>query len=185
MTCDPELVEAFAYGELSPARAAEVSAHVASCPSCAAELSWLRAERAAFVSARDVAPLPDVSLILASSREAPPPSRRAFRRVFAGASVVMAGIAACFALVSVLAHPTVGRLGAKPTTAPILACYEGDSPESEEAAYSLRDAIAAVELDYEACLVVTPSAPARRSSRRDDSSVTQALFTPLPLEACQ
>lgn len=42
----PEELESLALGELSPVHAAGIEDHVAGCPACARELSWLRAERA-------------------------------------------------------------------------------------------------------------------------------------------
>jgi hypothetical protein len=126
--------------------------------------------------------------VLARSREVPVAvCRRPLGVALALSFAAAAGLALTIALHPFSGHSSsVARIEAKPAAAPVLACYEGDSPSDEEAAYSLRDAIAAVELDYEACLVVTPSAPAtRRSHRSVDSSVTQALFSPLPRDACE
>ncbi len=79
-------VSALADGQLGPAATERALAHVAGCPSCAAELAAARLARQALAGARDVEPAPDLTarlLALAgpapSGDESPDPERR--RRV--------------------------------------------------------------------------------------------------------
>ncbi len=56
MTCPRERLEALVYGELTSAQAVEVERHAAGCDDCAAELAWLRTERAALRERADREP---------------------------------------------------------------------------------------------------------------------------------
>jgi hypothetical protein len=59
MTCDRNVLEALAFGELEATAAAAIERHAASCDACRDELAWLRAERAAFGERAELAgPVP-------------------------------------------------------------------------------------------------------------------------------
>ena len=69
--CHVEAVEALFRGELDQAEAARVSAHLAVCPECKAELRWLERERRFFQSREGAyPPPPSLAEVLAATRAA-------------------------------------------------------------------------------------------------------------------
>ncbi len=95
-----EELEALAFGELGPGRAAAVAAHVEACADCSRELSWLRAEKALLARR----PIPQTSHLWAGvAARLRHPRRRprwAWRIAVAGA-----GVAAAASVLLVALHP--------------------------------------------------------------------------------
>jgi anti-sigma factor RsiW len=111
--CHVEAVEALFRGELDQAEAARVSAHLAACPECKAELRWLERERRFFQSRREAyPPPPSLADVLAATRTASQPRQIAQSRSAApgrARRVVLGfGLAAAFLIgvVTLLAPPS-------------------------------------------------------------------------------
>lgn len=112
MNCEQAelFIHALVDDELDAVNAAEVEAHVASCPACAEKLAALKSLRAALVQARlkDVAPtrlrariesaLPGPEARVVSMRDFARPSRRSFFGGLAAGSVLSGAIAASLVL---------------------------------------------------------------------------------------
>jgi anti-sigma factor RsiW len=142
MTCDPERVESLAFGELAPAQAHEVTAHVALCPGCARELELLCAESAAFAARRPPPGLPPFNEVFAAARTPRPHHAwRAPARLVAGL-----GLAAALALVLGGGRHPVDAAGGvcEPDEGQVLASLAPVAPESEESR-------------FRECLVATPA----------------------------
>ena len=103
--CDMEALEALALGELDEARAREVSAHAASCPSCKRELAWLRAERE-LVTRRENEPVPAALWRGIEARIAPKRSRN---WAWVGGAVALAAAAAVLLVLRVPHQGPVSR----------------------------------------------------------------------------
>ena len=98
MSCDVELLEALARGDLPPERASEASAHVRRCPTCTQELAWLRAERALFGKRAQREPaLPPEIWQNVERRIAERPRTR--RMALAGTALTLAAAAAALILI--------------------------------------------------------------------------------------
>ena len=105
-----DLLPEYVSGRLSPARAAEVAAHVEACQSCAAELAVVRAAHAAFPApqvdiARIVRALPTPVIPLAARVEKRPRRFTSWRIAATIATIAVGGVS-----VAVLD----GILGGKP-----------------------------------------------------------------------
>jgi anti-sigma factor RsiW len=113
--CQAEAVEALFRGELDPAAAARVSAHLGVCPECTEELRWLERERSLFQSRADACPPPPAfEEVLAAARRIDKSktteSNRALRaprgaRPWTKWGIRAFGIAAAAAIVAVLFAP--------------------------------------------------------------------------------
>jgi anti-sigma factor RsiW len=144
--CHVEAVEALFRGELDQAEAARVSAHLAVCPECKAELRWLERERRFFQSREGAyPPPPSLAEVLAATRAASQPQQIAqstsAARGRARWMVVGFGLAAAFLIgaVFLLASPSPSPEVAaepptpnadEPRTVPTNECY-ACSPASE------------------------------------------------------
>jgi hypothetical protein len=72
--CQPELVEAWCRGELAPAEALRLGAHIRACSTCAEEERWLLRERRLFAARAAVHPEPpSLATILEAARAKAPP----------------------------------------------------------------------------------------------------------------
>ncbi len=155
--CSFEAVDALAFGELPPAKADEVSAHVSGCGMCELQLRRLREDRALLASRQRRAPV-DLSAtrkgltsrLASRQREREKQGRR--RRFLAG--TLSAAALLLVTWVSPALHPTsVGTVGAGLLVSamdPSLAC--------RLPARWADLAIVTVETRYGACLVATPRA---------------------------
>ena len=146
MSCDPFAVEAYLLGELQPAEAAEVGAHLGACLGCARELAALRSEREAMSSRRSLASVPAFEAVLLASR-APQP-KWASRRAPGLAAAAISAAAAVVLLFSGGAQPVAEASGG--------ACF---LPEATGAA-AVELALATEESRFDQCLVASP-APGR------------------------
>lgn len=130
--CDVEAVEALFRGELTQAKAARVSAHLAVCPECKEELRWLERERRFFQSReRATPPPPSLAEVLAATRAVSRPRPIAqSKRAAPGRARWMAlgfGLAAAFLLGAVV-------LFASRSPSPEVAADPPRAPSSEVAA---------------------------------------------------
>lgn len=67
--CSIEAVEALFRGELDPTEASRVSAHIAMCPECKEELTWLQREKRFFQARKETYPAPpSLAKVLAATR---------------------------------------------------------------------------------------------------------------------
>ena len=161
---DRDGLEAFVARRDGAGHAAEVAAHVATCPRCAEEVRVLRAERALFTAraaASTAAPPPFADVLAAARRDRASRWGRLFHRGSAPrprARIAWLGLAAAAATAAYFAtgrSPGAPGIVAEPRSA--LACY--DDPSSlvaEAAAYATDRAVASAEDRYAACLVATP-----------------------------
>lgn len=162
----------YAAGELSPARAARVEAHLESCPACRSEVEDLRVLRAALRS------LPDVraprSFALTPQMAAEPGSQTSTRpapQLTFALRLATAGLATALAVVLVIDIRTTGDGGG------------GGSDESAALrAAASGDAEFAVQGTDDAA-VASPEAVDDRSAQADDGAATGTplvLSTPQP-----
>ena len=160
--CSFDAVDALAFGELPPERAAAVSAHVSACGMCELQLRRLRADRT-LLSSRARRPVVDLNALRqgvaqrisaqAKARAAAAAARR--RSLFAGALSAAALLAVTW-LSPALHQPPRREAGAAvelwSAMDPSLSC-RGPARWDDRAIFS-------VENRYCACLVATPrSAP--------------------------
>ena len=136
--CHIEAVEALFRGELEQAEATRVSAHLAVCPECTAELRWLERERRFFQSREGAfPPPPSLAEVLAATRAASQPRQIAQSKSAAPGRVrwmvLGFGLAAAFLLgaVLLLAPPSPSpEVAADPRAVPHNECY-ACSPATE------------------------------------------------------
>jgi anti-sigma factor RsiW len=160
--CQFDEIEAYVFDELSALRAAKVRAHVAACPTCAAELSALRKERSLFAThathaQHEIQALPSFADVLARSQGNVVLFPRS-KLVAIGLSIAAAAAMIASVLVTEgdrdVASSFADSIAAEPP--PEFACYEGEPISMEDSAYVLDRAIAHIEVEYGACLLATP-----------------------------
>lgn len=162
--CQPEQLEAFARGQLPPAEADAVRAHLGACEGCARELAWLRTERELLQArARAKEPHPVHAAMLRRSlearlaRERPAPNRLwRDRAPFAGRAMLSAFAAVLLAFVTASlpsgnSGVSIGIAQAAGSSCVSMEVAGFCPPPSEP-----QELMAAVEDQFDACLVATP-----------------------------
>ena len=156
-------LDSFVHGELDAAAGALLAAHVESCPSCARELAFLRAERIALQSR----PSPSPVRVVAMRSVATPPGLQAIRdrarklqkrdRVAGRRSVLFAALGAAAALlVAVQGGP---HLASAAHATQAIAGEDGAEISSNFPWCGDRmDAVRTLESAFSACLSATPRA---------------------------
>ncbi len=159
-TCSFEAVDALAFGELPPPRAAEVSEHVAACRMCELQLRRLKADRALLSGrARAVAPAFDLS---AARRAVTARLAQREQRALARRRTFLAGALSAAALLLVTwlspALRTPAHLSASGVHADLFMSLMDPSLACRSPVRWDDRAIFSVESRYGACLLATPRA---------------------------
>lgn len=159
--CRESDLDALLAGELSAEEAARVSAHAATCGTCAKTLAWLRLERGWMAQrARRMPSRPALSFGALEARLRPVSAPRRARWEHAGRMALGAAAAVAFMVLSLA--PQVG-----PTSLESLSSEEswGEGLVSVSTVPACMDpsveAVARVEASYGACLLASPASPLR------------------------